>query len=374
MISFGCNNIFSMKKQRIIAHVDMDAFFAAIEERDNPRYRRMPIVVGADPKAGMGRGVVSTANYTARMYGIHSAMPISSAWKLSLQAASRGSAETVFLPVDMPKYVKTSHEVMTILREHVDTIEQTSIDEAYLDLSFTNDFNKAKKLISRLKEEIKKKQLLTTSVGVGPNKLIAKLASAKNKPNGLTVVKPKEIEEFMDNLALRDIPGIGPKTEEKLQRQRIFTIRELKKASHNDLLLWFGKWGTDIYEKVRGVDNSLLQTSRQAKSVSEQETFDSDTRSASFLMDKILQLAGKVHERLADENIKSFRTITITVRFHDFETKNRSHTLKSASSDCQTLKQEALKLFLPFLNTRQNPKHKPVRLLGVGIENLETMD
>lgn len=369
----------------IIAHLDMDAFFAAVEARVNPQYAGLGIVVGADPKNGAGRGVVSTANYQARKYGIHSALPISTAWKLAQTAEKRGEPKTVFLPVNMSFYSQVSEKIMGIIRKYVPVVEQTSIDEAYLDLSFlaaddliTNSsdsmhllFEEASEFIIKLKEKIVESEKLTASVGIAPNKLLAKIASGRNKPDGLTVIKPDEVENFLDPLPIGDIPGIGPKTEEFFHKKKIFKVSELRKISQEELASWMGKSGEDIFLKARGIDESEVISEREIKSVSEQETLEKDTLSASILMDKLQKLAERVIERMKSEDIMNFKTVTIVVRFSDFTTKNRTHTLPNIADDAVTLKMESLKLFLPFLDRRQNPKLQLIRLIGVGVENFK---
>lgn len=356
---------------RIIAHLDMDAFFAAIEERDNPRFADMPIVVGADPKEGRGRGVVSTANYKARQYGIHSAMPISSAWRLVQAATKVGKTKTIFLPVNGPHYAEVSEKIMKILQKYASCIEQTSIDEAYLDLSFTGSFEAAIALIQKIKEEIKVKERLTASVGIGPNKLLSKIASGRRKPDGLTVITPSQIESFLEPLSIREIPGIGPKTGEFLNQKKIFKVADLKKVPQENLVSWLGKWGSDLYEKVRGIDDLPLEVIRKIKSISEQETFETDTLSPAFLIERLNGMATRVISRMKAEKVLGFKNVTVMVRFFDFETKSRSHTLTTFSSSLNVLQIEALKLFLPFLDRRENPKRKPIRLIGVGIENFK---
>lgn len=376
---------------RIIAHLDMDAFFAAVEERENPQYQGLGIVVGADPKSGLGRGVVSTSNYQARKYGIHSAQPISQAWRLAQSAMHNRELKTVFLPVNMSFYEKVSDKIMGIIRKYVPVVEQTSIDEAYLDLSFClpessdtdlsdsmnmyqESFQKAETLIYKIKTEIKEKEHLTCSVGIGPNKLIAKMVSARFKPDGLAVIKPDEVEKFLDPLSIGDIPGIGPKSEEFFHKKKIFKVLDLKKISKEQLISWMGKWGEDIYFKVRGLDDSPVAIEREIKSISEQETFEMDTLSATLLLDRLYKLAERVIDRMQSEGIKSYKTVTIVVRFSDFTTKNRAHTLSKIAGDFPTLKMESFKLFLPFLDRRENPKLKLIRLIGVGIENFEAVD
>lgn len=356
---------------RIVAHLDMDAFFAAIEERDNPALRGVPLVVGADPKQGQGRGVVSTANYKAREYGIHSALPISRAWRLSEAAKKRGQPAVVFLRVDMRKYANVSHRIMEIVRRFASHIEQASIDEAYLDLSFTDSYEQAEALCRRIKEAIRAEEGLTASIGIGPNKLIAKIASGVRKPDGLTVVRKDEAEEFLAPLPVRAIPGIGPKTEEWLAKQGIRLVQDLRRYSRDELHEMFGKRGIDLYEKARGRDDSPIEETYEAKSIGEQETFERDTLDSKVLGDRLKAMCQDVAARLAEEGDVRFRTVVLTVRFADFETVSRSHTLRAPTDSAKVLELEALKLLLPFLDARENPKGKRIRLLGVRVEKLD---
>jgi DNA polymerase IV (DinB-like DNA polymerase) len=356
---------------RIVAHLDMDAFFAAIEERDNPALRGVPLVVGADPKQGQGRGVVSTANYKAREYGIHSALPISRAWRLSEAARKRGQPPVVFLRVDMRKYARVSQRIMEMLRRFAPHIEQASIDEAYLDLNFTGSYEQAEALCRRIKEAIRAAEGLTASIGIGPNKLIAKIASGVRKPDGLTVVRENEAEEFLAPLPVRAIPGIGPKTEEWLAKRGIRLVKDLKRYPPEDLRALLGKRGIDLYEKARGLDESPIEEFSEPKSIGEQETFDRDTLDPTVLGDRLKAMCQDVAARLAEEGAVRFRTVVLTVRFADFETVSRSHTLQEPTDSAKVLELEALKLLLPFLDARANPKGKLIRLLGVRVEKLD---
>lgn len=361
---------------RIIAHVDMDAFFAAVEERYNPKLRGLPIVVGADPKQGKGRGVVATANYKAREFGIHSALPISRAWKLAEAARRRGEPATIFLRGNHELYQEVSSRIMQILRRGADTFEEASIDEAYIDISSLGSFEAAEKHARSLKSEISDKEGLTCSIGIGPNKLIAKIASGHQKPDGLTVIRPERVQEFLDPLPVRTIPGIGPKGEAFLREQNILTIKDLRRLSEPELVHWFGKWGQSLHEKARGIDDSPVSSEWVRKSLGEQETFERDTLDASFLTAALYGMAESTLARLREEGFRSFRTVTLTVRFSDFETKSRSRTLKNPVSAgngeaaLTLLKQEALKLFVPFLDRRENPRRKPIRLIGLRLEKL----
>jgi DNA polymerase IV (archaeal DinB-like DNA polymerase) len=355
---------------RIIGHLDMDAFFAAVEELDHPRFRGLPIVVGADPDEGRGRGVVSTANYPARKYGIHSAMPISRAWRLSEAAKRRGRPGAVFLHPHFRRYEEISRRVMDLLRRHSPLVEEGGIDEAYFDLSFCDSFAAAARLGRKIKAEIAAQEQLTASLNIGPNKLVAKIASDFHKPDGLTVVTTAEAENFLAPLPVRKIPGIGPKSEAFLAKMGVKTVQDLRKFSREELQDLFGEWGLDLYERVRGRSQSPLQEKYEPKSVGEQETFEKDTSEMAFICDRLLLMCRGVLSRLLAEGFRNFRTVVVTVRFADFDTKSRSHTLTTPAASLRLLQFEALKLLMPFLDRRENPKHKLLRLIGVRVEKL----
>jgi DNA polymerase IV (DinB-like DNA polymerase) len=356
--------------QRIIGHLDMDAFFAAVEERDHPELRGRPLVVGADPRDGKGRGVVSTANYPARSYGIHSALPISQAWRRSEIARRQGQPPVVFLRPNFDRYVEVSGRILTMVRRHVSMIEQSGIDEMYFDLSVAGRVDKAKEICQSIKHDIITEERLTASIGIGPNKLIAKIASDFHKPDGLTVVEGQDAEAFVAPLPVRKIPGIGPKTEARLHQQGINVVQDLKRFSREGLEGLFGKWGVELYEKVRGRDESPIQEAYEVKSVGEQETFAEDTRDSNVIVDHLRRMCEDVARRLLGSGFQTFRTVVVTGRFADFETKSRSHTLAHPTGSRKDLEVEAIKLFLPFLDRRDNPGRKLIRMIGVRVEKL----
>jgi DNA polymerase IV (DinB-like DNA polymerase) len=355
---------------RIIGHLDMDAFFAAIEERDHPELRGRPLVVGADPAGGQGRGVVSTANYPARVYGIHSAMPISQAWQLAEAARRRGRPAAVFVRGNHRKYAQVSDRIMAILRRHAPVVEGAGIDEAYFDLSFTGAYDRAADLARQIKAAILGQERLTASIGIGPNKMVAKIASDFHKPDGLTLVTPEEAEAFLASLAVRQIPGIGPKTEQSLARLGIKTVKDLKRLTPEELHEKFGKWGPSLYERIRGRHDSPLVTSWEPKSVGEQETFAQDTRDLEFIFSRLWELCREVHRRFTAGGFHTYRTVVVTVRFADFDTFSRSHTRGEPAASLRTLTFAAMKLLMPFLDRRENPRSKLIRLIGVRVEKL----
>ena len=356
---------------RIVGHLDMDAFFAAVEERDTPRFRGEPIVVGSDPKEGKGRGVVSTANYKAREYGIYSATPISKAWRLSMAAQRQGKPPVVFLSVDMKKYAAVSQRMMDSIRRLVPLVEEAGIDEAFLDLSFTGSWPMAEELCRGIKREILGQERLTCSIGIGPNKLIAKIASDRHKPDGLTVVQEPEAEEFLAPLSVRKIPGIGPKTEQAFAKEGIRSVRDLKQLSRHELQERLGRRGLEVYDRIRGRDDSPVLDAYEIKSISEQETFAQDTLDPAVLEDCLRQMCERLLERLRAEGFAHFRTAVLTVRFADFETKSRSHTLAQPTNSNSVLEFEALRLLVPFLDSRENPARKLIRLVGLRMEKFQ---
>lgn len=342
-------------RPRIILHVDMDAFFAKIEERENPRFKGKPLVVGADPRGGKGRGVVSTCNYEARKYGIHSAMPISEAWRLCPQA--------VFLPVQGELYGKVSAGVMDILKGYVLLVEQVSLDEAYLDISSVKSFEKARMLAEKMRKEIFAKERLTASCGVGFNKMIAKIACEKAKPDGVITVEEKEVEAFLSPLDIRSIPGVGPKAESALERffgKNNLNVSDVKKAAKEELVDLLGAFGSILYEKVRGIDLTPVVAEGEVKSVGKEHTFARDTRDGEELFPVFRQLASAVAREL-EEGGFSFKGVTVVCRFQGFETHTKSKTFEEASCDRNLFEREAMRLFLRFLAENL----KPVRLVGV---------
>ncbi|MEW6684108.1 MAG: DNA polymerase IV [Nitrospirota bacterium] len=355
---------------RIIAHLDMDAFFAAVEERERPELKGLPIVVGADPLEGKGRGVVSTANYAARVYGIHSAMPITQAWRRSEWARRQGKAAVVFLRPNFAQYTETSGRIRAIVERHASTIEQAGIDEMYVDLSATGGYEQAREVALAIKRDIAAQEHLTASIGLGPNKLIAKIASDAHKPDGLTIVAEQDAEAFLALLSVRKIPGIGPKTEATLRQHDIAVVQDLRRFSEADLVERFGKWGRVLYERVRGRDDDPVQESDEVKSIGEQETFLRDTLDSQTLVEHVKGMGRDVLSRLERSGYSTFRTVVVTVRFADFETKARSHTLPQPTASLKDLEVEAMKLFLPFLDRRENPRLKLIRLIGVRVEKL----
>lgn len=339
---------------RTILHVDMDAFFAAIELQRHPELKGLPVVVGGsgDP---MQRGVVSTATYEARKFGIHSGMP--------LRTAYHHCPEAVFLPVDYQHYAKVSKKIKTILRTFSTTMEDIGLDEAFLDVS---DAAEAPKNIAQsIKQKIKAATGLTCSVGIGPNKLLAKIASDLEKPDGLTQLDMDDIPRRVWPLPVQTIWGIGPKSAARLARIGVTIIGELAKLNRVTLEELFGHaHGGHLYQASRGIDDSPVVTHRKRKSIGHETTFQQDILDRSFLIRPLDELLNESLGRLHQGHHKA-RTITVKVRFADFETRTRSLTLPEAT-DQRTEIDKAVKECLNRFKLT-----KPVRLVGIRLSHLE---
>ena len=345
---------------RITLHIDMDSFYSSVETRDKPEIRGKPVIVGSDPKNGTGRGVVSTCSYEARKYGIHSGMPISRAYKLCPDA--------VYLPVNMELYKHTSSRIMEILREFSSRFQQVSVDEAYIELGGDIiDYDKAIDVAKTIKEHILHREGLTCSVGIAPNKGIAKIASDFNKPDGLTVVRPNEVKRFLNPLPISKIPGIGKKTAPLLHEMGLDTVGQLAVYDVQLLIARFGKFGLTMHWMANGIDEREVEEREGVKSISKEDTFDEDIADPDTIKRVFYSLSEKVHSSLL-KNKYRFRTITIRVRYENFKTFTRSRTLTCASTDLYVMRREALHLMKEFIGTGK------FRLLGVGVSNLEKID
>jgi nucleotidyltransferase/DNA polymerase involved in DNA repair len=343
---------------RIIVHVDMDAFFAAVEQLLHPEWQGKPVIVGADPQAGKGRGVVSAASYEARKFGIHSAMPISQAYRLCPQG--------IYVVPHGDVYGHYSQQVFAVLDTISPLVEPLSIDEAFLDMTGSAQLYKTVEEIGqKIKTEIKNKTSLTASVGIAPSKSVAKIASDFLKPDGLMIVPPDKVQEFLDPLPVTKLWGIGKQTAIQLQQLGITAVSQLRQYPQKVLLDKFGKWGEHIYRIARGWDDRSVTIEDQVKSVSNEVTFDKDLNDAEFLRRTIFTLAEKVSGRLRRSKIQG-RTVHLKIRFSDFKTFTRSHTLKDPTFLTQEIFKIADQLFSEFV-----PLESDVRLLGVGVSQLE---
>lgn len=347
---------------RKIIHVDMDAFFAAVEQRDRPELCGQPLIVGGDPN---GRGVVATCSYEARRFGIHSAMTAARARSLCPQA--------VFLRPRMEAYREASRQVMGILRRYAPLVEPLSLDEAFLDVTTaTADGVLAMQIAREIRARIQRETGLSASAGVSYNKLLAKLASDWRKPNGLFVVPPEHGLAFLAPLPVSKLHGIGPATVKKLSSMGIHTVLDLRNASGEALIAQFGKAGLWFYEMARGIDMRPVQPSRQRKSVGTERTFPENLEDRKVMLAILREMAGQVATRLQSLGLAG-RTVSIKARFPDFETVTRAHT------DAQAIwRAEAISACLPGLLAKAVPPglpaHASVRLLGVTVSGLADVD
>jgi DNA polymerase IV (archaeal DinB-like DNA polymerase) len=344
-------------KQRVIFHLDMDHFYTAVEERERPEIRGKPVVVGADPKGGKGRGVVSTSNYEARKVGVRSGMPISRAWRLC--------PEAVYLPPNFPLYIKVSNEIMAIARQYADKFEQWGIDEAFLDVSDrVKDFVEAEKLAAKIKAEIRLKENLTCSIGVGPNKIVAKIASDFQKPDGLTIVREEDAERFLAPLPVRKLLWVGRKTEEKLKSLGVNTIGDLARYDASALASMFGVMGWQLHLMAAGIDRSGVEERVGVKSVSHETTFDVDTADSAVIMQALEGLCIGVQKEVEDQRLL-FKTVTLKIRFENFETHTKSRTLPFLTNRLNDLQKTEKYLLSDYLS-----RDRKVRLIGVRVSSL----
>ncbi|MGQ9843959.1 MAG: DNA polymerase IV [Spirochaetota bacterium] len=346
---------------RIIVHVDMDAFFTSVEQIDNPSLKGKPVVVGADPKGGRGRGVVSAASYEARRFGIHSAMPISKAYTLCPYA--------VFLPPRFDRYTELSHMIMKILERFSPCIEQLSIDEAFLDCSGTlGIFKSVEQLAQSIQQEIFNKTKLTASIGIATNKLVAKIASDYNKPNGVTICPQGFERQFLAPMPVSKLYGVGKKTHSYLQSLGFATIGDIACADVHYLQSILGKWGVLLHQFANGIDNRQVTPYSKIKSISEEVTFDKDCNDEDVIVSTLTELCDRVVRRVR-ANSMAFKTITLKIRLEGFETYTCSKTIAKHARDMSTLHKEILRLYISFgRGTRK------VRLLGVRASQLISFD
>ena len=343
---------------RIVAHIDLDAFFAAVEQRDHPALKGKPVVVGADPKKGKGRGVVSTCSYEARRYGIHSAMPISQAY--------RRCPHAVFLPVDFAKYRTASQQVFKILYDFTPDIEPISIDEAFFDITGSFHLHQTPyQLGVDLKERIQKEVGLTASIGIAPVKMVAKIASNHCKPDGLLEIKEGKVLDFLWPLPIEKLWGVGPKTQEALNRMGIRLIGDLAKTDAHFLELKFGETGTHLFHLANGIDPRRVEAHDETKSVSHEHTFDVDTDDVERIEKIVLFLSEKLSFRLRQADLKG-KTLTVKIRLSGFKTYTRAFTFPERTNHTDRIYQKSKTIFTEF--------YKPgmkIRLIGVRLSNFE---
>lgn len=344
-----------MKENRKIIHIDMDAFYASIEQRDNPKYKGKPLIVGGDPNR---RGVVATCSYEARKFGIHSAMPSLTAYKLCPKA--------IFIRPRMNVYKSVSREVMNILHEYSELVEPLSLDEAFIDVTKSNRCKGSATLIAlEIKDRIFKEIGLTASAGVSFNKFLAKMASDYKKPNGITIITKDNSEKFIKSLPIGKFFGVGKVTKNKLNNIGVFKGEDLLSFSEDELVEIFSERGKILYEFARGIDNRPVNPRRVRKSIGKEITLREDLEDEEEMLKVLDDIAERVYNNLVLLNKKG-KTITLKVKFSDFKHITRSITLESFIKQKHQI-MEQVKGLMEIVNF----KNKKVRLLGITISSLE---
>ncbi len=337
----------------------MDSFYASVEVREHPEYAGRPVVVGADPKKGLGRGVVSTCSYEARTFGIHSAMPISHAYQRCPDA--------VFIRPHFELYERASHAVMQIIRKYSPIFEQVSIDEAYLDMSHLPDYSAARETAQKIKNEIREKERLACSVGIAPGRILAKIASDRSKPDGLLIVTPDEAASFLAPLSVEKIPGIGKKSARALHDMGITTIGELARADIQGLIARFGRSAVAMRDLARGFDRTGIRIHAISRSVSRELTYEQDTREVTVLQGTLDSMAEDLAETLSAEGMMA-KTVTVKIRYQGFDTRTKSRTFEKPRSDLAAVGAVARQLFSELYDGRL------VRLIGLKLSVLQISD
>src|SRR5208337_971013 len=345
-------------EHRSIFHVDLDAFYVSVEVREEPKLMGLPVVVGADPEGGKGRGVVVACSYEARGFGLRSGMPISRAYRLCPNAT--------YLRPNWGFYERASEEVMATLKGFADRFEQASIDEAFLDVSSKAlDADSAKRVALEIKRTVKERHGLTCSVGVAPNKSAAKIASDRNKPDGLTVIPFDGIAGYLAPLSVGVVPGIGPKTQEFLKGKGVQTIGELQKVDGKQLLKWFGRNGVWLWGVIHGEESVEVRQQEMPKSLSVERTFKDDVSDFPSVRREAADAASELARRVKAAKL-AYRVSGIKVRFRGFETHTREKTLVS-----HTDSEEALSEVVGALLDEFEATGRAFRLVGVRVSDLQ---
>jgi len=347
------------RAERAILHVDMDAFYASVEQRDEPEYRGKPVIVG-----GLGRrGVVSAASYEARKFGVHSAQPMSRARRLC--------PDGIYVRTRMSHYQQASRQVFSVFRRYTPLVEGLSLDEAFLDVSESQRlFGSVQDIAKRIVDDIRKETELIASVGMAPNKFLAKLASDLEKPAGFVWVDPDDVQSFLDPLPVSRIWGIGKRSQEKLDQSGIHTIADLREAPEAQLDSLFGRYARRYRDLARGLDERPVVSGGEEKSMSQECTYDVDVADLDRLHGELLGFAESVAERLRKAGLRS-RTVTVKIREPDFHTHTRSHSLDHGTCDTNLLYQTGRKLLDRWWEEHPDTR---VRLLGLGATMLSADD
>ncbi len=341
-------------KPRKIIHVDMDAFYAAVEQRDRPELRGKPVIVGGPPDS---RGVVCTASYEARTFGIHSAMPSSQAYRKCPQG--------IFLPPDFPRYTAVSKQVREIFLSVTHLIEPLSLDEAYLDVTQnTLDEPSATRVAEEIRRRVFETTHLTASAGVAPNKFLAKVASDMRKPDGIFVIRPQDVEDFVRDLPVRKVPGIGRVTERHCHENGIKVCSDFLRHTETELAEKFGKAGHWFHQLARGIDRRPVRVDSVRKSQSVEDTFATDITSRDDVVSELERLVTTLEGRLLRSDTRG-RTVTLKVKYSDFTIATRSRTLELPVQTRDAVLREGIELL-----SLTEVGERPIRLLGIGVSNL----
>lgn len=340
--------------QKII-HIDMDCFYAAVEIRDNPALAGKPVAVGASASQ---RGVLCTCNYIARKFGIRSAMPTAT--------ALRHCKDLIVLPVNMPKYKAVAGEIHAIFRQYTDIVEPLALDEAYLDVTHCQEYQgSATRIAEAIRKNIWESQHLTASAGVAPNKFLAKIGSGWNKPNGLFVIRPQDIPEFVKDLKVEHLFGVGKVTARKFRQLNLATCGDLQKLSLQELVTHFGKLGERLYEQCRGIDSRPVNPHRIRKSLSVEQTFAKDIAEPELCTDILKNLHQKLLTRIQNSAPdKTIKNQFIKIKFNDF--KSTSMEIASHNTDLERYQEMFMQCYARF--------KRPVRLLGIGVSFRQSSD
>ena len=345
------NNGITIRK---IIHIDMDAFYASIEQRDNPEYQGKPIAVGGSPQ-GRG-GVVATASYEARKFGIRSAMPSKKALQLC--------PHVIFVRPRFAVYKQVSEKIREIFYRYTDLIEPLSLDEAFLDVTEDKqNIGSAIEIAKLIRKAIREELNLTASAGISINKFVAKIASDMNKPDGITFIGPSKIEKFMENLPVEKFFGVGKVTATKMKNLGLHNGADLKKLTETELIKHFGKAGKFFYKIVRGNDPREVQAHRETKSVGAEDTFAYDLTSITEMNDELEKIGDILHDRLKKNGLKG-RTVTLKIKYHDFKLATRSQSFEEPVNDFETIIGIAKQLLMAT-----DPEDRKIRLLGISISN-----
>lgn len=338
-----------------IIHIDMDAFYASVEQRDNPDLMGKPVIIGADPR---GRGVVSTCSYEARKYGVHSAMPIGTAYKLCPKG--------VYLPVNMRKYEEVSSELHEIFQRYTPLVEPISLDEAFLDVTHSRTLlGTGEEIALKLQKEVKEITHLTASVGLSYNKFLAKLASDLRKPMGFVHIHKDNFKLIVWPLSVSKIWGVGPKTRSYLEQLNIKTIGDIARLPDSVFEGWLGKAGKQIYLLSQGIDNRKVEPAHRQKSIGKEITFSQDITNFNHIKNYLAQMSEQIGSRLRKNNLKA-RVLTVKIRYFDFSTVTRSFSFPDYINNDKEIRDWACSIF------KENWSGAPIRLIGISMSSIIT--